>query len=130
MDMLVGKEMILTVLVISVALGAVTELQIVPVQLGPSAHSTFVHRLSAVSGLCGVHLAFEILFSPDLLRRNSAVIASHQEEDDEIQQRSNDRTLPTQLLFTKEYTMKKPYRIPIHFILIGMKKYSMTCIFG
>ena len=64
MDMLVGKEMILTVLVISVALGAVTELQIVPVQLGPSAHSTFVHRLSAVSGLCGVHLAFEILFSP------------------------------------------------------------------
>ncbi len=86
-----GKEMILTILVISVTLGAVTELQIVPVQLGPSAHSTFVHRLSAVSGLCGVHLAFEILLSPDLLRRNSAVIASHQEEDDEIQQRSNDR---------------------------------------
>ena len=72
MDMLVGKEMILTILVISVTLGAVTELQIVPVQLGPSAHSTFVHRLSAVSGLCGVHLAFEILLSPDLLRRNSA----------------------------------------------------------
>ena len=91
MDMLVSKEMILTVLVISIALGAVTKLQIVPVQLGPSAHSTFVHRLSAVSGLCGVHLAFEILLSPDLLRGNSAVIASHQEEDDEIQQRSNDR---------------------------------------
>ena len=86
-----GKEMILTILVISIAFGAVTELQIVSVQFGTTAHSTFVHGLSAVSRLCGVHLPFEILLSPDLLRGDSAVIASHQEEDDEIQQRSNDR---------------------------------------
>ena len=68
MDMLVGKEMVLTILVISVALGAVTELQIIPIQLGPSAYSAFMHGLFAISGLCGIHLAFEILFSPDLPR--------------------------------------------------------------
>ena len=48
MDMLMGKEMILTILVISIAFGTVTELQIVSVQFGTPAHSTFMHGLSAV----------------------------------------------------------------------------------
>ena len=82
--MLMGKQMILTVLIIPVALGAIPEYQIVSVLLRPSANRAFVdgglfRPLLHAPGIC--------LSPVYLLRRITAHALHAQEENQEITQR-------------------------------------------
>ena len=81
--MLMGIQMVLTILIFSIALGTIAELQIVPVQLGPAAYSAAVMRLSL-----GHHLDLSLKFPLplDLLGIDPVVISCHHPENDEIQE--------------------------------------------
>ena len=63
--MFVRKQMILAILIITVTFGAEAELQIISVQLCPSADRTFVLGDTRLCRLAG--LLFEILLPADLL---------------------------------------------------------------
>ena len=68
------KQMILTILVISLALGTETEFQRRIILLGPAADRTLMSDSVRVSGGLS-HLGFELLPSVHLVRRIALIIA-------------------------------------------------------
>ena len=85
--MLMCKQMILTILVVTVAFGAEPELEHVSVLLGPSADGAFMfgYRIGPpglmLEGLSPVHFG----------RRNPFIIPGSEEEDYKVKQRSDYR---------------------------------------
>ena len=83
--MLMGKQMILTIFIISIAFGAKTKFQIRIVQLCSPTNGTFVacdtFRLLYLTVICPLPVYF--------LRWNTAIIARCKEENQEIQDRGN-----------------------------------------
>lgn len=85
-DMLVGKEVVLTIFIIPLALGAKTELQILPILLCPAANCTFMLSNS----LRLAHLLTVDLFPAYLMGRYSSVIPGTEKENQKIHYRSED----------------------------------------
>ena len=81
-DVLMCKQVILTILIVSVAFGTISEFQFRVIQLGPAAYSTTVSRhpsvrlCTVVIWLSSLHLLFELPPSLLLLRRNLCVFSS------------------------------------------------------
>lgn len=83
LNMLMGKQMILTIFVIAIALGAETEFQVWIIQLGSSADCTFMLCHHAASPRF-LHLRLKYLLPVNFLRGYPSVISGRQEENQEI----------------------------------------------
>ena len=93
LNMLMSKQVIRTVFVVTVAFGAEPEFEIVIVQLGTSTDCTFVsgnhslsvaiHRLSS-GAFCVMDFTLERGFPLHLRRRNPLIIPRHKEENQEV----------------------------------------------
>lgn len=81
--MLVRKQMILTVLIITVALGAITEYQIVPILLSPATDRAFMNTGPLLTLL---HAPAVDLSPMYLLRRIALCIPHTEEENQEVAQ--------------------------------------------
>ena len=77
--MLVRVQMILTILIIALAFGAVPEFQLRTIQLSSAAHRAAVTGFARNDDL---RLLFEFLPAFDLLRRVAPVVSGHQEKQD------------------------------------------------
>ena len=89
--MFMGKQMILTIFIISIAFGTETELQIRIIQFCPSTNCTFV----ACDVLRLLHLTVIGPLPVYFLWRYTAIIACTEEENQEIQNRCYDRNSAT-----------------------------------
>lgn len=81
------KKVILTVLIITVALGAIPEFQFRMLKLCPAAYGASVLRSARVSVtlvLCLPYILLELMLAPDLLRRIRLHISGAKEKDQEI----------------------------------------------
>ena len=92
-----GKQMILTIFIVSVALRAEPKLQVIPIKLCPATDRTFVLGDPAIGRgiprsfrLC---LLFKLRSPVNLTRRKPLNINGSQKEDEEIKERSYDGNL-------------------------------------
>ena len=81
--MLVRKQMILTIFVVAVTLGAETEFQVWIIQLGSSTDCTFMLCHHAASPRLP-HLSLKYLLPVNFLRGYPSVISGRQEENQEV----------------------------------------------
>lgn len=80
--------MILTVFIIAVALGTVTELQMIPVFFCPAAYRAFVNR--SVLWLHLFHIALKLIAAAHFLWPVPLQVSAHNEKDQEVQKRHQD----------------------------------------
>ena len=88
--MLMCKQMILTVFVIALALGAETEFQRWIVKFRPAADSTLVLRTARIS-LRSSHVCLKLLASVHLVRRIALEVSSGEEENNKVEKRHKNR---------------------------------------
>ena len=84
--MLMCEQMILTVFVIALTLGAETEFQRRIVEFRPAADSTLVLRAARIS-LRSAHIRLELLPSVHLVRRIALEVPGGEEENDKVEER-------------------------------------------
>ena len=88
--MLMCEQMILTVFVIALALGAETEFQRRIVEFRPAADSTLVLRTARIS-LRSAHVCLELLPSVHLVRRIALEVSGGEEENNKVEERHKNR---------------------------------------
>ena len=88
--MLMCEQMILTVFVIALTLGAETEFQRRIVEFRPTADSTLVLRAARIS-LWSAHIRLELLPSVHLVRRIALEVSGGEEENDKVEERHKNR---------------------------------------
>ena len=88
--MLMCKQMILTVFVIALALGAETEFQRRIVKFRPAADSTLVLRTARISLRCS-HVCLKLLASVHLVRRIALEVSGGEEENNKVEERHKNR---------------------------------------
>ena len=88
--MLMCKQMILTVFVIALALGAETEFQRRIVKFRPAADSTLVLRTARIS-LRSAHVCLKLLASVHLVRRIALEVSGGEEENNKVEKRHKNR---------------------------------------
>ena len=88
--MLMCEQMILTVFVIALALGAETEFQRRIVEFRPAADSTLVLRAARIS-LWSAHIRLELLPSVHLVRRIALEVSGGEEENNKVEELHKNR---------------------------------------
>ena len=92
--MLMSKQVILTILVISIALGTVAEFQLRMVQFRSAAYRALVHRsVGVILRVPSRHCFPEIIFALPLFGTVPLIISRGKEENDHAGQRERDRHL-------------------------------------
>ncbi len=104
---IMGKQMVLAVFIISVALRAEAKLEVISVKLGPATDRAFVLGYPAVGrGITGsfrLCLFFKLRSPVNLSRRKPLNIVGPQKEQDEIKERSNNGNLDGHFSGKKAY---------------------------
>ena len=88
--MLMCKQMILTVFVIALALGAETEFQRRIVKFRPAADSTLVLRTARIA-LRSSHVCLKLLAPVHLVRRIALEVSGGEEENNKVEERHKNR---------------------------------------
>ena len=128
--MLMCEQMILTVFVIALALGAETEFQRRIVEFRPAADSITL-CFAPPAYPCGLRIsAFELLPSVHLVRRIALEVSGGEEENNKVEERHKNRHSSRPSGLKKLKAIRTPYTAAIHFILIGIMNIRRTCISG